>query len=314
MTKLLESVSKHSAGTFQALQSQALMTEAQLGVLSRCFNEVTIEAMVKAIVATKDIFEYQGFSPAVTLKILVAAHLTKYPDDKTSKKLEEENKRIGFNTQDFNTAMSYAIAIFLTRGTNWDSIKKKSVATLAPLMEHLAGVYRIKTSKPKASEPAPDPKVITLARISASLPHITATLFSAGIGRVLMSESKYGVGDFPRILLCPNIASLLSFETSGNAAWAPHNLMVWINYMNDRVLHSKDKKYTDARSLIQYHLAAFNSITSDKSYRKEYSTRLGLLSEEEVYKPAIKAADKAALEKLRALPSGDFHELVPIEA
>ena len=135
---------------------------------------------------------------------------------------------------------------------------------------------------------APEPKVITLCRIAASHPHITVSLFQGGIRRTLLPEDKYQIGVFPRVLLCPKISSLLYSEPQKSKAdFGPHNLILWVNYLNDKVLHSKDSKYTTPRELVQYYAAAYNSSVTVSEQRKFYCRRLGLINDKFIHVAAV---------------------------
>ena len=239
LEELLQDVAMHSKLAVSALTG---MTEGAVKTLIECFDVMAIKACVDAIKENAEILAYQSFDPAVTFKILLEKH------EKVVSKPGYVD--LGFDHTSFNNVMSYCISIFLTRSTNWLNIKKKSLPALEKIMDHLASTYAIGTFSPK-EKAVPEPKVITLSRIAASLSHITITLFDAGIGRTLLPEDKYQVGVFPRVLLCPNVSSLLYSESqSDSCGWAPHNLMLWINYLNDKVLHSKDSKYTIPRELV----------------------------------------------------------------
>ena len=182
------------------MATKGALTASAVKTLIDCFNEPNIRACVEAIQSNSEILAYQGFDPAITIKILLEKHETAIK--------KEGITDLKLNRTDFNAVMSYCIAIFLTRGTNWDNIKRKSTLDLQRIMDYLSSNYAIRTKQSK-EKGAPEPKVITLSRIAASLPHITVTLFHAGIGRTLLPEDKYQLGNIPRVLLCPNIASLL---------------------------------------------------------------------------------------------------------
>ena len=177
---LLKDVAVHSKNAIAAIAARGALTESAVITLKKCFDEQNIKACVDAIASNIEVLAYQGFDPAVTLKVLLEKH---------EKLLKNSGKPdLGFDHTDFNSVMSYSISIFLTRGTNWGNIKKKSLPMLQKIMDYLANTYSIRTSTPK-EKAAPQPNVITLSRIAASLPHITVTLFSAGIHGEKFGES-----------------------------------------------------------------------------------------------------------------------------
>ena len=178
---LLSGVAAHSKNAISALAARGALTEKAVKTLISCFNEQDIRACVEAIRANSEILAYQDFDPAVTIKILLEKHEAAIRKEGISD--------LKLNRTDFNAVMSYCIAIFLTRGTNWENIKRKSTLDLQRIMDYLSNNYAIRTKQSK-EKGAPEPKVITLSRIAASLPHITVTLFHAGIGRTLLPEDK----------------------------------------------------------------------------------------------------------------------------
>ena len=89
--------------------------------------------------------------------------------------------------------------------------------------------------------------------------------------------------------------------------------MLWINFLNDKVLHTKDGRYTPARELVQYYAAAFNSTMTMSDQRRHYCRKLQLIGEDLKYTKAIKEADLRAQERLLAVPDNVFAELIPIQ-
>nr|APG79270.1 hypothetical protein [Hubei bunya-like virus 2] len=301
-------LTEYAKKCFTHLAKQGGFTADHLQTLAGIFDETSINACVETIKADSEAFVYQGFSPALTLKLLIAAHIKM-----TEKKSGVPSKEVvGFNVSDFNEAMSYAIALFLTRGTNWPNIKKRSTARLVKIMDHLSGTYSIRATKPKPDDGAPEPKVITLARISAALPHITVSLFKSNVGRTLVPEDKYQLEDAPRVLLSPNVASLLVVDSSEPKGFTPHHVVLWVNYLNDKVLHSKDKKFTEPRQLVQYHSAAFNSTATDVDFRKSFCKKFDLTDASNKYLDSVVKADARCLVLLNDVPGGIFKEVLPI--
>ena len=179
---LLEGVAAHSKNAITAIAARGALTESSVKILMCCFNEADIQACVEAVRANSEVLAYQGFDPAVTLKILLEKH------EVAARKPAAPG--LGIDYTDFNCVMRYCIAIFLTRGTDWGNIKKKSTPELQKIMDHLANNYAIRITNPK-EKTAPEPKVITLSRVAASLPHITVTLNESGVGRTLLPKDNY---------------------------------------------------------------------------------------------------------------------------
>ena len=137
LEELLQGVAEHSKIAISAIATRGALTESAVLTLKNCFDEMTIKACVDAIKENAEILAYQGFDPAVTLKILLEKH------EKVV--LKPGSVDLGFDHTDFNNVMSYCISIFLTRGTHWINIKKKSLPALQKVMDHLAATYAIRT-------------------------------------------------------------------------------------------------------------------------------------------------------------------------
>lgn len=310
---LAKEVDKYSVKAFTGIVSRAGISTSAAKILISCFKETTIAECINAISAHMSVFEYQGFDPAVTLReLLTKFEAKKYKGRSSLAKAPDSNYKAG----DFNTDMSYLISLFLTRGTNWANIKKKSTAELVHIMDHLAALYSIKVTREK-NESSPGPRIITLSRIAASLPHITVGLFLKDIGRTLLPMEKYGMESLERVALAPSLASLLPTQPAGKTEdgeeddeFVPHHMMVWISFMNDKVLHSKDKKFTPADQLVQFHMAAYKSMSTTPEQRRYYAIAFALCEENGAYQKWVRVCDRKAREHLGKI--ADFDEHLPI--
>nr|QPL15371.1 nucleoprotein [Hymenopteran phenui-related virus OKIAV275] len=275
-------------GVVAAFTDFAASVNAETGDLDNILSLYELsraESVISLITEKKSIYEFQGFNPKDMSLVLYSA----YKSFRGSGMIDLGEGNTYNKMASFSDDMANICAIFTMRGANWENILKKSTEGLKRLMTHLRVKYNINIVKRNAKSRL-DPKTVTLARIAACMPQFTVKAYISGLGRELTPMKKLfpGLDGLPKALCSPMVLSILPTDNFRPVAAA----FFYVSYMTDRVLHSKDKDYTDPSSLSDYFFAAHKSTVLEDPARVFYCKNFDLITENGAWNPLLITAAK----------------------
>ncbi|XP_044012225.1 uncharacterized protein LOC122855125 [Aphidius gifuensis] len=241
-------------------------------------------------VTTFDNAEYVRYEPSCMLSVLYKRYTDYESDDRVTARLEggpEFKDNMTF-TQD----ITFLITILLTKGSDVNKIKNQLTKKFSDILTHLVQKYKIYTSDDRARR---NLYTVTLPRVAACFPQITVNLFHQGFGRAMMEiPSYFGELPVPKVVLSMCFASVMPTKKGETL----HHLIIWINYLNDLVIHqTQPEMLTPMSLLISYHFAAFQSEGIRENLRDKVFEKMGLLENGDFIK-VLKDAELYAKDKL----------------
>lgn len=269
------------AAQLASVVAEREMTDDDAKELLSTFRIGDIEANIDFLRKVEKLCKYEGFNPREIAFSLLEKH-------KATKALvtadPERNKRrvIGSmsdgsvieitNNMEFKEDMQFLCLIFITRGSAYDKILRKSNEFVRGVMDMMKGKYGINTAKRGAGRPL-DSTTITIPRISASFPALTVDLFDRKIGRPIVDPSIIFPGvELPRALFSPMASSMLPEHVN-----SPKAVMVAIAIAIDDVLHPMDQK-TSLQNIYTYFMASYTSTAMTKFIKIEYCKKWGIIN------------------------------------
>lgn len=199
-----------------------------------------------------EMFEYQGYDP----KVIMAQLLKSCGEDAAKKK------------QLSNDIMNMSALVAL-RGTNFSKIQAHATDMLQEAMNTWQSRYNLKIKRPGSGYKKTD---INLSRVANLIP-----LYAAITAKITMkcAVDDDKIPDVPYSMRCTQFSGCIPTDMTYTNQLKDLHLKYLVEL--DKVIHSKDKKYTPLTDIMKYQEAAIASTYSSSTVRVEWLKKLGIL-------------------------------------
>nr|QMP82121.1 nucleocapsid protein [Coleopteran phenui-related virus OKIAV264] len=169
----------------EALKDFVTALPKDLGVLAESLFRATVKLeFFTNIIALSQTLAYQGFDPAVVLEIFYKKGLAKQDTGEFEIKDSDGQTILTISKKgDFIQDLGLFVLLFVTRGTNWTKIKKRTEDQWVAVFDNKVSTYGVLSTMPTGGYKKDD---ITIARLASCVPHWVVYFYHRDIGRKLV--------------------------------------------------------------------------------------------------------------------------------
>lgn len=234
---------------------------------------------------------YQGFDPAHILKLFLDKARADKDNSDTFPIVDNQGDTILTITAkgDISQDLALFVLLFVTRGTNWDKIQKKTEDQWVKVFNYKVSKYGILSKKPTGGYTRDS---LTIARLASCVPHWVVFFYHNSVGRFMVDMSLLSQASGQQIPCCmqTNMFATLLPKTDTFDLYVPFCYLysyLLDSVINPKVPHNHKHLVDNIKSFVD---AARSSTFITHQFRLTCLQYFGLMNTESTdFNPSVKA-------------------------